>query len=165
LARALIVGCGCRGRALGRGLAEQGWQVRGTTRERERSELIADAGIEPVIADPDRADSILDLVGDVTHVFWLLGSATGTRSGIAGLHGPRLGGVLRGIVDTPVRGFVYEAAGALDRGQLDRGAGIVREAGATWRIPFEVVKADPGDAPAWTEAMLTAARRLATGAG
>ena len=33
MARALIVGCGCRGRELGSALAAAGWQVRGTTRD------------------------------------------------------------------------------------------------------------------------------------
>src|SRR5207248_4111033 len=69
----------------------------------------------------------------VTHMFWLLGSATGSPARVAGLHGPRLACVLREVVDTPVRGFVYEAAGASDRGQLERGAQIVREAGVRWR--------------------------------
>ena len=35
MARALIVGCGCRGRELGAELAGRGWQVRGTSRTDE----------------------------------------------------------------------------------------------------------------------------------
>ena len=35
MARALIVGCGCRGRELGRELLAEGWQVRGTSRRAE----------------------------------------------------------------------------------------------------------------------------------
>ena len=41
------------------------------------------------------------------------------------------------LVDTPVRGFVYEAAGAVEPRLLERGAHIVREASETgaygWR--------------------------------
>jgi hypothetical protein len=67
------------------------------------------------------------------------------------------------LVDTPVRGFVYEGAGRVRRHQLERGAAIVREAAGRWRIPVEVVTEDPGDWERWTEAMLAAAERL-TGA-
>jgi hypothetical protein len=69
------------------------------------------------------------------------------------------------IVDTPVRGFVYEAAGRVERPHLERGAAIVREAAERWRIPVEVVAEDPGDWAAWTEAMLAAARRLTRAPG
>ena len=54
MARALIVGCGCRGRELGRELIEAGWQVRGTTRDPAKLAEIEAAGIEAMIADPDR---------------------------------------------------------------------------------------------------------------
>src|SRR5688500_3406080 len=77
LARALIVGCGCRGRELGKRLVHAGWQVRGTTRGPGNAEDILEAGMEAAVADPDRVASILDYIGDVTLVFWLLGSAEG----------------------------------------------------------------------------------------
>ena len=116
-----------------------------------------------MVADPDRVTSILDHVGDVTLVFWLLGSALGEPEAIAAIHGPRLERVMEKLVDTPVRGFVYEAAGRVHRHHLERGAEIVREAAERWRIPVAVVTEDPRDWEAWTEAMLAAAERL-TGA-
>jgi hypothetical protein len=116
-----------------------------------------------VVADPDRVTSILDHVGDVALVFWLLGSALGEPEAIAAIHGPRLERVMEKLVDTPVRGFVYEAAGRVQRQHLDRGADIVREAAERWRIPVEFVTSDPRDWEAWTEAMLAATERL-TGA-
>ena len=112
MARALIVGCGCRGQQLGKRLVAAGWQVRGTTRDPGYAEDILGARLEAVVADPDRAASILDHVGDVTLVFWLLGSARGRARLIAAVHGPRLERLMEKLVDTPVRGFVYEAAGA-----------------------------------------------------
>jgi hypothetical protein len=121
-------------------------------------------GIEPAIAEPDRPGSILDHVEDVTLVFWLLGSARGGAEQLAAIHGPRLERVLERVVDTPVRGFVYERAGSVPDSHLERGAEIVRAAADRWRIPVEVVAADPADPDAWTDAMLAAARRL-TGAG
>jgi hypothetical protein len=110
-----------------------------------------------VVADPDRVASILDHVGDVTLVFWLLGSALGEPEAIAAIHGPRLERMMEKLVDTPVRGFVYEGAGRVECRHLQRGAEIVREAANRWRIPVEVVTEDPGDWEAWTEAMLAAA--------
>ena len=63
------------------------------------------------------------------------------------------------LVDTPVRGFVYEAAGSVDAAVLERGAQIVREASEIWRIPVEVVSADPAAHEAWLEAMKGAVER------
>jgi nucleoside-diphosphate-sugar epimerase len=164
MARALIVACGCRGRALGASLVDAGWAVRGTIRDPGSGDDLLAAGVEAVVADPDRAGSILDHVGDVTLVFWLLGSARGEPEGLAAIHGPRLERVLERLVETPVRGFVYEAAGSVERGLLERGAGIVLDASRRWRIPAQVVESDPVDWEAWTDAMLSAAQRL-TGAG
>jgi uncharacterized protein YbjT (DUF2867 family) len=148
LARALIVGCGCRGRELGFELAGLGWQVRGTSRSAEAMDLIEAAGIEPAEADPDRPGGILDLCGDVAVVVWLLGSADGPGEAPSALHGPRLERLLEKLVDTPVRGFVYEAAGSVDRDLLEGGRGIVERAGETWRIPFAFLSASR-DQPGW----------------
>jgi uncharacterized protein YbjT (DUF2867 family) len=160
LARALIVGCGCRGRELGSRLLADGWAVRGTSRDPVRAEAIEAAGIEAAVADPERPGTILDLVGDVAVVHWLLGSLQAAPADRAAIHGPRLERLLEKLVDTPVRGFVYEAEGGVDAEQLRRGAELVRAAADTWRIPVEVVRADPADHPAWLAAMLTATRRL-----
>ena len=56
-------------------------------------------------------------------------------------------------MDTPVRGFVYEAGGAVEPAVLERGAQIVRAASETWRIRVEVVSADPALHDAWLGAM------------
>ncbi len=139
MARALIVGCGCRGRELGERLLAEGWAVRGTSRREEGLAAIEAAGIEPALADPDRVGTVLELVGDVAVVYLLLGSAAGDSEALAALHGPRLERLLERLVDTPVRGVVYEAAGSVDAEVLAAGAEIVRAAGRTWRIPVEVV--------------------------
>ena len=121
MARALIVGCGCRGRLLGKRLLAEGWEVRGTSRREEGLEAIEAAGIEPALADPARPGTVLDLVGDVTVVAWILGSAQGSPGELSAIHGPRLDRVLERLVETPVRGFVYEAAGSVDPILLARG--------------------------------------------
>jgi uncharacterized protein YbjT (DUF2867 family) len=143
VARALIVGCGCRGRGLGAELLEEGWAVRGTSRREESLVPIEAAGIEAALADPDRPGTLLDLVGDVAAVYWLLGSATGDAESVAAIHGSRLERLLEHLVETPVRRFVYEAYGSVDPALLERGAAIVEQAARTWRIPIEIAR-EPG---------------------
>ena len=160
MARALIVGCGCRGRALGEQLRDGGWQVRGTTREPDRLTAIEAAGIEAALADPDQPGSVLELVGDVTVAYWLLASAQGDPQLLEAIHGPRLERLLEKLVDTPLRGFVYEGAGEVAEPSLARAAELVHEAAERWRIPAEVVMADRSDGDGWQEAMVGAAEGM-----
>ena len=144
MARALIVGCGCRGRNLGRELLDAGWWVRGTTRDAARLEEIDASGLEAAVADPDRPGTILELVGDIAVVVWLLGSARGEPDVIEAIHGPRLDHLLARLVDTPVRGFAYEAAGSVEPNHLATGRGVVERAAETWRIPVAILDEEPG---------------------
>jgi nucleoside-diphosphate-sugar epimerase len=131
VARALIVGCGCRGRELGERLLADGWAVRGTSRREEGLVAIEATGIEPAIADPERPATILDLVSDVTVLVFLLGGATGSEEELEAIHGPRLERLMEHLVETPVRGVLYEGTEA--------GEQIVRNAARTWRIPVRVL--------------------------
>jgi uncharacterized protein YbjT (DUF2867 family) len=158
VARILIVGCGCRGRALARQLVAAGHAVRGTTRDPGRLQEIETAGAEAVVADPDRLGTLMANLHGVSVVCWLMGSADGAEA--ADLHGPRLRTLLERLVDTPVRGVVYEASGSVERTLLGRGAAAVAEASATWSIPAEVVRADPRHPEAWLGAMAGAVGRL-----
>ena len=154
----LIVGCGCRGRALARELRAAGHAVRGTTRRPERLAEIEAAGAEAVVADPDRLGTLMTQLQGVSLVCWLMGSAdTGAATD---LHGPRLHTLLERLVDTPVRGIVYEAGGSVAPELLAGGAAAVREASVTWSIPAEVVEADPRDPDAWLSAMTAAVQGL-----
>ncbi len=163
MARALIVGCRCRGRALGLRLREGGWRVRGTTRDAGKAEEISAAGLEGAVADPNMIGTLLDQIADVTLVFWLMGTATGNRETVAALHGRWLDRLLQEAVDTPVRGLVYEAAGSVPRDVLACGEAIVKAAAERWRIPVAIIDADPGATGTWLDAMVGAADRL-TGA-
>ncbi len=153
MARVLIVGCGCRGRALAGALPEHA--VRGTTRSPERVAELEAAGIEGVVSDPARRATSLPALAGVTVVCGLMGSAADSPD----VHGPRLQTLMEHLVDTPVRGFVYEASGSADPALLGQGAHIVRTASQTWRIPVEVVSADAADHEAWLEAMKEAVDR------
>jgi uncharacterized protein YbjT (DUF2867 family) len=149
VARALIVGCGARGRAVGKRLLVKGWQVRGTSRWEEGLREIEAAGIEPALADPADPGSVLDLVGDVAVLVWLLGSAEGTPEELSAIHGPRLDRVLAGMVETPVRGFVYDGKGSVDPILLARGKEAVEAAAETWEIPVAFILVDPFDDETW----------------
>jgi uncharacterized protein YbjT (DUF2867 family) len=148
LARALIVGCGCHGRELGAELAGLGWQVRGTSRRPEGLEGIEAAGIERAQADPDRVGTVLEVCGDIAVVVWLLGSARGEREAVSAIHGPRLESLLEKLVDSPVRGFAYEAVGSVDGPILSAGSKLVEEAGERWRIPVTLLN-EERDEPGW----------------
>jgi uncharacterized protein YbjT (DUF2867 family) len=126
----MIVACGCRGRELGAQLLVDGWAVRGTSRRAEGLEAIEAAGIEPALADPDRPGTILELVNDVAVLVLLLGGAEGSPEELEAIHGPRLERLMEHLVETPVRGVVYEGTEA--------GEQIVRNAARTWRIPVRI---------------------------
>jgi nucleoside-diphosphate-sugar epimerase len=148
--RALIVGCGCHGRALGERLASDGWQVRGTSRDPDGLAAIETAGLKAAPADPDRPGTILELCGDVSVVVWLLGSAAGDRSQLDAIHGPRLERLLEKLVDSPVRGFAYEATGSVPPKTLGEGRAIVERAAGTWRIPIAMIEGDRSE-PGWAD--------------
>jgi NAD(P)-dependent dehydrogenase (short-subunit alcohol dehydrogenase family) len=135
LARALIVGCGCRGRELGKGLLAEGWAVRGTSRRQEGLAAIEAAGIEPALADPDRPGTILELVNDVAILVLLLGNAAGSEEQLAAIHGSRLERLMEHLVETPVRGVLYEGT--------EEGRAVVEKASRTWRIPVRIISPSP----------------------
>ena len=149
MARVLIVGCGCRGRSLARTLVENGHAVRGTTRAPAGAGAIEAAGAQPWIGDPDRVGTLTGALESVTVVCWLLASAQGSEDAVRGLHGPRLRAFCERLVDTPVRGLVYEAAGSIDPGVLACGRRIVGEAARTWEIPVRMLETDPTEHERW----------------
>ena len=155
MARVLIVGCGCRGRALAAALAEAGHAVRGSTRDEARLRDIEAAGAEPTIGDPDRLATLLPSLAGVSVVCWLMGSAAPSD-----VNGARLKALTEKLVDTPVRGLVYEGRGTAQPEALDLGAAIVAAAAETHRMHAEVVRADPADHGAWLGAMRAAVARV-----
>lgn len=101
-----------------------------------------------MLADPDRLASLLPHVQGVTVLCWLLGRVPPPAR--EALHGPRLESLLAALVDTPVRGLVYEG----------QGEAIVRRFAATFRMPVELLRSDPGDHAAWLEEARGAVVRL-----
>ena len=163
MARVLIVGCGCRGRELAVALAADGHFDRGTTRRHATLGAIEAAGAEAALADPDRLATLVPHLEGVSVLCWLLGSAAGDDELVAAVHGARLERLLERLVDTPVRGVVYEGAGRVDRHRLERGAVIARAAALRWRIPVEVVEQDPAEHSLWLTAVRDAVDRVLDG--
>ena len=148
MARILIVPCGCRGRALAGELVQAGHAVRGTTREEAHAPAIREAGAEAYIGDPDRIGTLMDALTGVTVVCWLMGTLP-----VPELHAGRLRMLWEKLVDTPVRGVLYE-------GSLPQGEQVARTASETWRIPLEVLNADPGEHAAWLASARASVDRL-----
>jgi hypothetical protein len=149
VARFVLVGGGCRGLALARGLAGEGDAVRVTTRSEERRGVIERAGAECWRGDPDRVGTLRDALEGATVLCWLLGNARGSEEQVAALHGSRLAMMLARTVDTTVRGVLYEAAGTVPATTLARGEEVTRAAGARWGIPVAVLRTPPAAQDQW----------------
>jgi hypothetical protein len=79
--------------------------------------------------DPDRLATLTPRLEGVGVVCWLFGDTADPA-----LHGDRLAALLEYLVDTPVRGFVYERSAAHPAGER-----LVARAEATFRLPCAVI--------------------------
>lgn len=82
--------------------------------------------------DPERLATLTPRLEGVTVVCWLFGGDERET-----LHGDRLAALLEYLVDTPVRGFVYERSRAHPGGEQ-----VVARAAATFRLPTWVISPD-----------------------
>jgi nucleoside-diphosphate-sugar epimerase len=154
--RCLIIGCGCRGRLLARALTDRGHAVRGTTRQSARLAEIQSSGAEPVLADPDRVATLIEPLDHVTIACILLASAAAPREQLQALHGTRLAMLLTKLIDTTVRGVVYESRGTVDAQLLADGAQLVRAFGERSLARTVMLEADPANPNGWLTAALEA---------
>ena len=159
MARCLIIGCGCRGLALTRALRSAGHAVRATSRDPARRGEIEAAGAEVHIGDPDRVATLTPALDHVGVACLLLGSAAGSAEQLAALHGTRLDMLLERMLDTTIRGIVYEAVGSVPPEILSTGAERVRWACERSLIPYVLLTADPEDHETWTGAATEAVER------
>jgi uncharacterized protein YbjT (DUF2867 family) len=152
MARCLIIGCGCRGLELTRSLRSAGHAVRATTRDPERRAEIEAAGAEAFVGDPDRVATLGPALAHVGVACLLLGSAAGSDEHLTALHTTRLDMLLERMLDTTIRGIVYEAEGTVPAEILAAGTARVRHACERSLIPYVLLTADPGDPAAWVGA-------------
>ena len=156
MARVLIVGGGCRGRVLAGELLAAGHAVRITTRSEAGRAAIEATGAQCHIGTPDRTGTLRSALDAVSVACWMLGTARGDAEALSALHGTRLDYWLTQVIDTTVRGFVYEAAGTVPAAALAERARRVRAACALNSIPLAIVHADPADTSAWVTAAAAA---------
>jgi hypothetical protein len=147
VARILIVGGGCRGRRLSEQLAQDGHALRVTTRSEAGRAGIEAAGAECWIGTPDRLATLRGALDSVTIACWMLAAARGAEDEVAPLHASRLQFFLSQVIDTTVRGFVYDAtavAGAdVTREMLRGGERLVSSLTQLNAIPAAVLGAGP----------------------
>ena len=91
---------------------------------------------------------------------WLLGSVSGTPAEIEPLHGTRLAFMLTQVIDSTVRGFLYEAAGTAPGELLAAGATLVRAAHVRTAIPVAILDEDPRRDALWQTAARAAIDRM-----
>ncbi len=115
----LIIGCGYLGRRLGARLIGEGRRVLGTVRSPGRAEELAAIGIEPLLADVLRTES-LDQLPEVDRVFYAVGF---DRSAGASMRAVYVDG-LRNVLDRlpgSVRRLVYAGS-----------TGVYGQSGGEW---------------------------------
>ncbi|MGH8301587.1 MAG: hypothetical protein ACRET5_08995 [Steroidobacteraceae bacterium] len=175
MARILILAGGCRGRRLAGELVGEGHAVRVTTRGESGRAAIEATGAECWIGTPGRLATLRAALESVTIVCWLLGTAIGSEDELGVLHASRLEFFLGQVIDTTVRGFVYEAPGGGGDGDGGGGGGggggdgggggggdgavpanvfvegerIVRRLAERNEIPARFLRADPGEPEVW----------------
>ncbi len=160
----LIVGGGCRGRALAAELVAEGHAVRITTRGENGRAAIDAVGAECWVGTPDRLATLRGALENVTLLFWLLGGAHGSEDELRELHGPRLEFFLTQAIDTTVRGFVYEARGSSTPADvLAAGELTVRRLTQRNVIPVAFLTADPNQLEDWLGDARMAVRTLLDG--
>jgi len=126
--------------------------VRITTRTEGGRPAIEAAGAECLIGTPDRLATLRAALEGVTIACWLLATATGSREQVRALHGPRLESFLGQAIDTTMRGFVYEAAGATVAPEvLAAGEHIVRAVAERNAIPVGFLRVDPENHGVWLD--------------
>lgn len=113
-----------------------------------------------MIGDPDRVATLARAFDHVSVTCVLLGSAVAVRDRLVALHGPRLAMLLERMLDTTVRGIVYEAAGSVDQAILRDGSAVVREACERSLIPCSLLTAPPDDCEVWLAAAMRAVERV-----
>jgi len=145
VARVLIVGGGCRGRRLASALVGADHAVRITTRSESGRAAIEAVGAECWIGDPDRMSTMRLALDRVTVACWLLGTASGDEAQLGSLFGTRLQYWLTQVIDTTVRGFVYESGGTVAPALLAAGEGLVATVCSLNAIPYELMSTAPGD--------------------
>lgn len=121
-------------------------------RDASRRADVERAGAECFVGSPDRLGTLRGALEHVTVACWMLATASGDPNEIRALHGSRLDQFLSSLIDTTVRGVLYEAGGsALPREVIEQGERIVLEKAGRNAIPVQILRADPQEVEQWVE--------------
>ena len=146
-------------------MAGEGYAVRITTRSEDARAAIEASGAECWVGTPDRLATLRGALDSVTIACWLLGSAAGDEQELRALHSSRLEFFLTQMIDTTVRGLVYEARGTGPASDLPAaGEALTRVLAERNQIPAAFLSADPQDQDAWLTAARAAVSSLLVGA-
>lgn len=164
MARILIVGGGCRGRRLAGELVANGHAVRITTRSEARRAEIESAGAECWIGTPARLSTLRGALDGVALACWMLARVSAAPDELRALHGPLLESFVRQVIDTTVRGFIYDATPqACEPRLLATGIEIVESLAAFNAIPARVIAAARDDDGSWIASARGAVDQLLRG--
>jgi uncharacterized protein YbjT (DUF2867 family) len=165
VARILIVGGGCRGRRLAGELVANGHAVRITTRSEARRAQIESAGAECWIGTPARLSTLRGALDGVALACWMLAAASAGRDELQALHGRLLESFVRQVIDTTVRGFIYDAAPqACEPALLATGIEIVESLTGFNAIPAQVIAGGRDEDGSWIASARGAVEQLLGGA-
>jgi len=133
--------------------------VRITTRSPETRAEIERVGAECWPGTPERLATLRGALDGVGIACWLLAGAQGPEQELHELHTRRLEFFLTQMIDTTVRGFVYEASGSTPAAAaLAEGEEIARRMCERNVIPLAVL--DDGDEEVWQRNALAAIEHL-----
>jgi hypothetical protein len=118
-------------------------------REAEAAAALVEAGfaVRTIEADPLLPGNVVDALENVAVVAWLMGSGDNLHPEI---NGEQLETALLKVVDTGVRGFVFERPS-------DAANEHVEHARSTWHIPIEEIPLGIGDE--WTASLVAAVNK------
>jgi len=152
VARILVVGGGCRGRELAGWLTGHGHAVRITSRSPEGRAEIEGVGAECWPGTPERLATLRGALDGVAVACWLLGGASGAAGALEELHTVRLEFFLTQMIDTTVRGFVYEGRGTTGAAAaLGEGEQIARRVCERNAIPLAVLDRTAAEGDLWQQ--------------
>ena len=172
------MGGGCRGRELAKELREQGHALRISTRSEQGRAAIEATGAECWVGTPERLATLRGVLDGVAIACWMLARAEGPERDLLELHNERLQFFLTQLIDTTVRGFVYERGDgrqlAHERGEGDRrrderatpaavlaaGEQSARRLTERNKIPLALLCADASERSAWLAAAHDSIARL-----
>ena len=129
----------------------EGHAVRVTTRAEPGRAAIEATGAECWIGTPERLGTLRAALESVTVVCWLSGDRAGGEEEVRALHTSRLEFFLGQVIDTTVRGFVYEAAGPRRGDVLADGRADREDGGAAQRDPDGVHRGRPRAPVLWLQ--------------